>query len=91
MSYKSRVKRVQQSFGKRPDVEYYTGDMEHIRSYYEARVHSEPDRFYIDTITWNDLDMDAVIRDYYSEFYGIELTEEDLNTLYNPPAESAWQ
>ena len=40
---------------------------------------------------FSDLDMDAVICDYYSEFYGIELTEEDLNTLYNPPAESAWQ
>ncbi|MBP3648775.1 MAG: hypothetical protein J6K73_03220 [Clostridia bacterium] len=62
MSYKSRVKRVQQSFGKCPDVEYYTGDMEHIRSYYEAQVHSEPDRFYIDSITWNDLDMDAVFK-----------------------------
>lgn len=62
MSFKQRVKRVQQHFGQRPDVEYYTGDMEHIRSYWQARAAAEPDRFSIDPITWNDLDMDAVFK-----------------------------
>ncbi len=38
-----------------------------------------------------DIDMDATIKDYYKNFYGIELSEEDLNTLYNPPKESAWK
>ena len=33
--------------------------------------------------------MDAEIKDYFQNFYGVTLTDEDLNTLYNPPAESA--
>ena len=38
---------------------------------------------------FEDLDMDAEIKDFYQRFYGVTLTDEDLNTLYNPPAESA--
>ena len=38
---------------------------------------------------FSDIDMDKEIKDFYSRFYGIELSEEDLDTLYNPPAESA--
>lgn len=44
--------------------------------------HIYPERF-------EDIDMDSEIKDYYSLFYGIELTEEDMTRLYNPPAESA--
>ena len=36
-----------------------------------------------------DIDMDAEIKDFYSRFYGIELTDDDMLKLYNPPAESA--
>lgn len=38
---------------------------------------------------FEDIDMDAEIQDYFQKFYGVTLTDEDLNTLYNPPAESA--
>ena len=38
---------------------------------------------------FEDLDMDAEIKDYFQRFYGVMLTDEDLETLYNPPAESA--
>ena len=38
---------------------------------------------------FEDIDLDAEIIKYYKEFYGLDLTEEDLDTLYNPPAESA--
>ncbi len=38
---------------------------------------------------FTDIDMDAEIKDYFQEFYGVTLSDEDLNTLYNPPAESA--
>ena len=38
---------------------------------------------------FEDLDMDAEIKDFFQRFYGVTLTDEDLNTLYNPPAESA--
>lgn len=36
-----------------------------------------------------DIDMDTEIKDYFQKFYGVTLSDEDLNTLYNPPAESA--
>ena len=36
-----------------------------------------------------DIDMDAEIKNYFETFYGVTLSGEDLNTLYNPPAESA--
>lgn len=45
--------------------------------------HLYPDYF-------TDLDMDATIRDYYSRFYGLELTDEQLDSIYNPPPESAY-
>lgn len=38
---------------------------------------------------FEDVDMDQEIRDHYRAFYNLELTDEDLETLYNPPAESA--
>ncbi len=38
---------------------------------------------------FEDIDMDKEIKDYFQEFYGVTLSDEDLNTLYNPPAESA--
>ena len=38
---------------------------------------------------FTDIDMDAEIKDYFKEFYGVTLSDEDLHTLYNPPAESA--
>ena len=39
---------------------------------------------------FEDIDMDAAIRDYYAKFYGLELSDEDMATLYDPPAESAY-
>lgn len=38
---------------------------------------------------FTDIDMDTEIKDYYERFYGVTLSDEDLYTLYNPPAESA--
>ena len=44
--------------------------------------HLYPDLF-------TDIDMDKEIKDYFQKFYGVTLSDEDLHTLYNPPAESA--
>ena len=38
---------------------------------------------------FEDIDMEQEIKDYYSKFYGITLTDEDIDTIYNPPASSA--
>ena len=50
----------QRSFGRIPDIEYFAGDMERIRSYYDSCRAEKRDAFYIDDATWNDLDMDRV-------------------------------
>jgi len=36
-----------------------------------------------------DIDMDETVKDYYEAFYELTLTDEDLATIYNPPADSA--
>ncbi len=38
---------------------------------------------------FDDINMDRVIKDYYQRFYDVTLTDEDMETLYNPPADSA--
>lgn len=49
-------------YGTIPDPLYLAGDLEHIRAYHDARVTREPDRFAIDDVTWNDLDMDRLFQ-----------------------------
>ena len=35
------------------------------------------------------IDMDQMVKDYYQDFYGYTLTDEDLQEIYNPPREAA--
>ena len=41
-----------------------------------------PERF-------SEVDLEAEIRQYYRQYYGMELTQRDLDTLFNPPREAA--
>ena len=41
-----------------------------------------PDRF-------ADLDLNARVKEYYSEIYGVELTDDQVSAMFNPPAEAA--
>ena len=59
---KNRKARLREGFGKKPDVHYFSGDMEHIRAYFDFRRDSGRDGFLLDDITWNDLDLDRVFR-----------------------------
>ncbi len=36
-----------------------------------------------------DIDLDQMVKDYFQRFYGVELTEEELHRIYNPPREAA--
>ena len=36
-----------------------------------------------------DLDIEQEIKDYYKEYYGLELTDEQLDLILNPTPESA--
>ena len=51
---KNRIKRI---FGKIPEREYSPDDLERISHYFRRKENGE---FYIDDITWNDLDMDRI-------------------------------
>ena len=39
---------------------------------------------------FSDIDMDQEIRDYYQRFYGIEVTDEMLEKIYNPSRDAAY-
>ena len=41
-----------------------------------------PDRF-------ADLDLNARVKEYYSEIYGVELIDDQVSAMFNPPAEAA--
>ena len=59
---KKLIKRLNEAFGKKPEQDYDPGDMECIRSYYDACRKDARDLFYIDDTTWNDLNMDAIYK-----------------------------
>lgn len=51
------LQRIRNAYGKPSQRRYEAGDLEKIAHYYERR---KEDHFYIDDITWNDLDLDSV-------------------------------
>ena len=36
-----------------------------------------------------DMDMDSEIKSYYKEFYGVELTDDDVQNIYTPASEAS--
>lgn len=58
-SKKMLLQKVRRIYGKVPEREYETGDLEKISHYFRRKG---GDRFVIDDITWNDLDMDRIYR-----------------------------
>lgn len=62
MGLKKQKKRFEECFGKIPDPMYFPGDIAQIQSYFEFCRKQHPDAFFVDDITWNDLDMDRVFK-----------------------------
>ena len=60
--YRKLAKKLRNTFGKRPEGEYFDGDMNWIGTFYEDCRKEGLDPFYVDDITWNDLNMDAVYK-----------------------------
>ena len=56
------IRRLQDNFGKKPGKDYYAGDMECIRTCFDACRAEGRDPFYVDETTWKDLDMDEVYK-----------------------------
>ena len=48
---------IASSWGSVPNREYDYGELEHISKYFQA---TKPEGYFVDDITWNDLDMDSV-------------------------------
>ena len=59
---KKLINQLNNAFGKKPEKEYFPGDMECIRTYFDACRKDARDSFYVDDTTWNDLNMDAFYR-----------------------------
>jgi len=55
-------KRLAAAFGAVPDPHYFSGDMEHIRTYSDFRAENGRDAFLLDDVTWNDLELDRVFK-----------------------------
>jgi DNA mismatch repair ATPase MutS len=55
-------RKLEQSYGKPPDITYYNGDMEVIRTYFDYRFNNDVDDFLVDDITWNDLSGDEIFK-----------------------------
>jgi len=53
-------KKIIESWGKVPKEKYRAGDFDSIASYYQNKRSLEENKFIIDDITWNDLDMEKV-------------------------------
>lgn len=51
------MRRIQKTWGKRPDREYSAAEFNAISHYFQR---CEKKGFYVDDITWNDLDMDTI-------------------------------
>ncbi|MBR6442488.1 MAG: hypothetical protein IKS46_02270 [Clostridia bacterium] len=56
------IRKLKNSWGKKPEGEYREGDMTWIRSWYDDYSKSNPNQFYVDDTTWKDLDMDDVYK-----------------------------
>ena len=54
--------RLQQSYGVKPSIHYFPGDMGGIRTYFEYREDNRLDEFLIDGITWDDLSGDDLFK-----------------------------
>lgn len=84
---KKRLGRLfNREFGSKPDVEYAAGDMASIRSYYEYRAAHQVDPFYIDDMTWNDVDGDKVYKEINPSLSSAG--EQYLYYLLRQPAQS---
>jgi len=60
---KSKLKRhLQQNYGQAPDLLYFPGDLNDIRTYFNHRYIEDLDDFLVDDITWNDLDGDTLFK-----------------------------
>ena len=56
------IKKLKDAYGKEPVTTYFDGDMNWIRTTCDDRREEEPERFYVDDTTWNDLNMDTVYK-----------------------------
>lgn len=55
-------KQAKAHYGKKPSLHYFAGDMANIRAYFDYCQKNNPDSFFIDEITWNDLNMDEIYK-----------------------------
>ncbi len=61
-AHKKLKKDIELQWGKAPETEYKDNDIRSISGYFKDLCGNGRDAFFIDNITWNDLDMDSVFK-----------------------------
>jgi len=74
---------ISANWGKEPRRKYSSEDMKSISSFFENMTKSSPESYYIDNITWNDLDMDNIFKKLNSTMSSVG--EEYLYYLLRKP------
>ena len=59
---KKLIKQIKSAYGKVPVKEYYPGDLDCIRTYFDTCRQDNGNSFYVDETTWKDLDMDELYK-----------------------------
>ena len=62
MKLRKLKRNLEKSYNTKPDVQYYDGDMNGIRRYFDYRYENDSDKFLIDDTTWNDLSGDVIFK-----------------------------
>lgn len=62
MSRRKQLARLDQSFGRPPQMTYFPGDMAVVRNYFDHVSETDSASFFLDDTTWDDLDMDSIFR-----------------------------
>lgn len=75
--------KIEEQWGCVPEIGYKDNDMKAIAGFYREFCSNSEGSFYIDDITWNDLDMDGVFRRVNSTQSTVG--EENLYTLMRSP------
>lgn len=86
---KKLIEKIKSQWGQKPSKKYKDGDMKAIAGYYDNIRENEQGSFFIDDITWNDLDMDTI----YKRLNNTQSTvgEEYLYSLIREPVTDSSQ
>ncbi len=61
-SARKLLQSIKERWGRKPAEKYGEGDLEALKGYFDNLKEAEPEKTFLDDITWNDLDMDNIFK-----------------------------